>query len=186
MQRYIKVTIFLLSLILLSSCNKKEESTNQQNSSSGEFVWKESISVKDIPDAPLKGKIEGKDFNPVYIVFEKWRGSNDNVLAFSDKAPKNKCGFIENYNGYQLTKIGSEFKVGEFVKDSFVKSLEGYSADFHVTENDDMRKINASWNASLLITEMNDDVVKGRIAMCFKDEKKSWIAGRFEAIVCNN
>lgn len=186
MHRYIKVTIFLLSLVLLSSCNKKEESTNQQNSSSGEFVWKESITVKDIPDAPLKGKIDGKDFNPIYIVFEKWRGSNDNVLAFSDKAPKNKCGFIENYNGYQLTKIGSEFKVGEFVKDSFVKSLEGYSADFHVTENDDMRKINASWNASLLITEINDDVVKGRIAMCFKDEKKSWIAGRFEAIVCNN
>ncbi len=186
MFRYVKVTIFLLSLILLSSCNKKEESTNQQTSSSGEFVWKESISVKDIPQSPLKGKIDGKDFNPAYVVFEKWRGSNDNVLAFSDKAPKNKCGFVENYNGYQLTKIGADFKEGEFVKDSFLKNLESYSADFYVTENEDMRKINAGWNAALVITEINDDVVKGRIAMCFKDDKKSYIAGSFEAQVCNN
>ena len=49
-----------------------------------------------------------------------------------------------------------------------------------------MRKINAGWNAALVITEINDDVVKGRIAMCFKDEKKSYIAGSFEAQVCNN
>jgi len=186
LQIYIKVTLFLLSLILLSSCNKKEESTNQQNSTSGEFSWRETISVKDIPNTPIKGKIDGKDFNPSYIVFEQWRGSNDNVFVFSDKSPQNKCGFIENDNGFNLTKLGAEFKEGEFVKDSFIKNLEGYSADFHITENEDMKKITAGWNVALIITEINDEVVKGKIAMCFKDEKKSWIAGTFEAQVCNN
>ena len=186
MQIYIKVTLFLLSLILLSSCNKKEESTNQQNSTSGEFSWRETISVKDIPNTPIKGKIDGKDFNPSYIVFEQWRGSNDNVFVFSDKSPQNKCGFIENDNGFNLTKLGAEFKEGEFVKDSFIKNLEGYSADFHITENEDMKKITAGWNVALIITEINDEVVKGKIAMCFKDDKKSWIAGSFEAPVCNN
>ena len=186
MHRYIKVTIFLVSLILLSSCNKKEESTNQQNSPSGEFTWRETISVKDIPNTPIKGKIDGKDFIPSYIVFEKWRGSNDNVFVFSSKSPQNKCGFIENDNGFHLTKLGAEFKEGEFVKDSFIKNLEGYSSDYHITENEDMKKITVGWNAALLITEINDDVIKGKIAMCFKDDKKSWIAGSFEAPVCNN
>lgn len=185
MTGYLKLSILLFSLILLSSCNKKEESSGQQNSS-GEFGWRENVSVKDIPDYPLKGKIDGKDFAPAYMVFEKWRGSNDNVLVFSDKTPKNKCGFLENDNGFQITKLGAEFKEGDFLKESFLKNAEGYVADFHVTENEDMRKITAGWNAAIVITEMDDNFVKGKIAMCFKDEKKSWIAGRFEAAVCNN
>jgi hypothetical protein len=175
-----------MGLVLLSSCNKKEESNNQSSNSNGEFKWKESISVKDIPETPVKGKIDGKDFVPSYINFEQWRGSNDNVFNFSDKTPKNKCGFVENDNGFQITKLGAEFKEGEFVKDSFLKNLDGYNADFHISLNDDMKKITAGWNVALVITEMDDNIVKGKIAMCFKDDKKSWIAGKFEATRCNN
>lgn len=175
-----------VGLVLLSSCNKKEESNNPPSNSYGEFVWKESLSVKDIPDFPIKGKIDGKDFVPSYINFEQWRGSNDNVFNFSDKSPKNKCGFIENDNGFQITKIGAEFKEGEFVKDSFMKNLEGYNAHFHTTVNDDMKKFNSGWNVALIITDMDENLVKGKIAMCFKDDNKSWIAGKFEALKCNN
>lgn len=175
-----------VGLASLSSCNKKEESANLNSNPNGGFAWKENLSVKDIPDFPLKGKIDGKEFAPTYVNFEIWRGSNDNVFNFSDKSPKNKCGFIENDNGFQITKIGAEFKEGEFVKDSFIKNMEGFSAHFHTTVNDDMKKFNVGWNAALIITEMDDNVVKGKIAMCFKDDNKSWIAGRFEAVVCNN
>ena len=186
MKRYVKLSIIFFTLILLSSCGKKEEGSNQISSGSGEFGWRETISVKDIPDYPVKGKIDGKDFAPVYIIFEKWRGSNDNVIVFSDKAPKNKCGFLENDNGVQITKLGAAFEEGDFLKESFLKNAEGYSADFRITENEDMRKVTSAWNAAIKITEMEDDIVKGMIAVCFKDDKKSWIAGKFEAIICNN
>ena len=178
--------LILITFIVLSSCNKKEDNTNQASNNNGEFVWKENLSVKDIPNTPLKGKIDGKDININYINFEQWRGSNDNVINFSDKTPKNKCGFIENDNGFHLTRVGGNIKAGDIIKDTFLKNLEGYVADFHVTENEDMRKITAGWNLALIIDEMDENVVKGKIAMCFKDDKKSWIAGKFEAVRCNN
>jgi hypothetical protein len=169
----------------LSSCNKKEEN-NQTNLKNGEFVWSENLSAKDIPGFPIKGKIDGKDINISYINFEQWRGSNDNVINFSDKSPKNKCGFIENDNAFHITKIGGNMKEGDFIKDNFIKNLEGFSADFHVTENEDMKKITVGWNLALVIDDMDENFVRGKIAMCFKDDKKSWIAGKFEAVRCNN
>ena len=186
MYRFFNLVLIMVTLFVLSSCGKKEDSTNQTTSKTGEFVWKENMSAKDIPDTPVKGKIEGKDINITYINFEQWRGSNDNVINFSDKAPKNKCGFIENDNGFHLTRVGGNMKEGDVIKDTFLKNLEGYVADFHVTENEDMRKISAGWNLALVIDDMDENVVKGKIAMCFKDDKKSWIAGRFEAVRCNN
>ncbi len=186
MYRYYNLLLIIVTFIVFTSCNKKEENTDQKTSNNGVFVWKENLSVKDIPDSPIKGKIDGKDINISYINFEQWRGSNDNVFNFSDKAPKNKCGFIEDDNGFHLTKVGGNIKEGELIKDTFLKNLEGYVADFHVTENEDMRKITAGWNLALVIEDMDENVVKGKIAMCFKDDKKSWIAGKFEAVRCNN
>lgn len=186
MYRYYHLLLIIVLVFVLSSCNKKEDNTNQTNLNNGEFVWKENLSVNDIPNTPIKGKINGKDFKVSYINFEQWRGSNDNVLNFSDKTPQNKCGFIENDNGFQLTKIGGDMKEGDLVKETFLKNLEGYVADFHVTENEDMRKITAGWNLALVIDDMDENIVKGKIALCFKDDKKSWIAGTFEAVRCNN
>lgn len=186
MNRLYKLLLILVTLFVFTSCNKKEENTNQTGSNNGAFAWKESLSVKDIPDTPIKGMIEGKEINITYINFEQWRGSNDNVINFSDKAPKNKCGFIENDNGFHLTKVAGNMKEGDIVKDTFLKNLEGYVADFHVTENENMRKITAGWNMALVIDDMDENVVKGKIAICFKDDKKSWIAGKFEAVRCNN
>jgi hypothetical protein len=42
------------------------------------------------------------------------------------------------------------------------------------------------WNCALVITGMDENSVKGKIAICYKDENGSWIAGTFEAIRCNN
>jgi hypothetical protein len=186
MYRYYHLLLILAVVFVFTSCNKKEGNTDQTGSNNGEFIWKENLSVKDIPNSPIKGMIDGKNINITYVNFEKWRGSNDNVLNFSDKAPLNKCGFIENDNAFHLTRVGGDIKEGDLNKDTFLKNLEGYVADFHVTENEDMKKISTGWNLALVIDEINDDVVKGKIAMCFKDDKKSWIAGKFEAVRCNN
>ncbi len=168
------------------SCGKKEDKGTVKTDPNASFSWKENISVKDIPEFPVKGFIDGKEIKFEYVNFEHWRGSNDNVFNFSDKSPKNKCGFIENDNAFHLTRLGSDFKEGEFVKDAFSKNMDGFTGDYHVTVNENMQKQTPPWNFALVITEMDDDFVKGKIAMCFKDEKKSWIAGTFTAVRCNN
>jgi hypothetical protein len=182
---------FLLILpvfALLVSCGKQEtgKEQNARNDNQSGFSWKEMITVKEIPSFPIKGMIDGNEIKFEYINFEIWRGSNDHVLNFSDRSPKNKCGFIEGNNAFHLTGIGKEFEEGEFIKESFAKALNDYNAEFTILVNGETVKKSPAWNCALVLTDIGDEVVKGRIAMCFKDDKKSWVAGSFEATVCNN
>ena len=178
--------LIVLSLLLFSACGKKDDVNKNQNTNKGEFAWSETISPESIPDYPIKGFINGKPVNISYVNFEKWRGSGDNVINFSDKTPKQKCGFVENDMAFHLTRANGDFTEGKFIKDSFNKNLDGYSAEFHYYVENTIKKVSVPWNCSLVITEMNDNVVKGKIAICFKDDSKSWLAGSFEAVRCNN
>jgi len=182
----IKLSLLIFAFSIFVSCGKKEDKPNTASTNPGEFSWNENVSVKNIPGYPLKGKINGKDISFEHVNFEIWRGSNDNVINFGDKAPKQKCGYIENDNAIHLSKLGGKFEVGEFLKESFGKNIEGFTADFHITIDNNTQKISVPWNCALVITEINDDVVKGRIAMSFKDDAKSWLAGSFEAVRCFN
>lgn len=186
MLKFYKFLFFILISATLISCGKKEEQQNVNSDPNASFSWKESITAKDIPDFPVKGFIDGKEIKFEYVNFEYWRGSNDNVFNFSDRTPKNKCGFIENDNAFHLTKLGNTFEEGEFLKNAFSMNIDGVTGDYHTTVNDNMQKFTPAWNCALVITEMDDDFVKGKIAMCFKDEKKSWVAGTFTAVRCNN
>lgn len=184
---------YLLLLFSLSffffSCGKKNDETStkvQNNTPPGEFKWMDNVSANKIPDKPLSGMINGKPFTIEYINFEKWRGSGDNVINFSSNKPKQSCGFIENDMAVHLTRASGDFKVGEFVKESFDKNIEGYSAEYHYYTDNNVKKISVAWNCALVITEIGDKTVKGKISICFKDESKSWIAGTFEAVRCNN
>lgn len=182
-----KYYILLFSIfILFSACGKKDNTDANKDLAKGEFRWVEDLSVSKIPDIPLKGKLNGKDVIIEYVNFEKWRGSGDNVINFSDKKPKQNCGFIENDIAVHLTKASGDFEKGEFVKESFNKNLDGYSADFHYYVDNNIKKVTVEWNCALVITDIDDKVVKGKIAICFKDASKSWLAGTFEALRCNN
>jgi hypothetical protein len=183
-----KYHILLISLtFFFFACGKKnDDATKVQNSAKGEFRWMEEVSINRIPDMPLKGMINGKPVTIEYVNFEKWRGSGDNVINFSDKKPKQNCGFIENDMAFHLTRASGDFGEGEFIKESFNKNIDGYSAEFHYYAENNIKKVSAPWNCALVITEINDKTVKGKIAICFKDESKSWIAGTFEAVRCNN
>jgi len=178
--------LFIALIFLFSSCGKKDDANKVQNSAKGEFRWMESLSPDKIPDTPIKGFINGKQVNIEYVNFEKWRGSGDNVINFSDKKPKQNCGFIENDMAFHLTRANGSFDEGEFVKDGFNKNIDGYSAEFHYYADNNIKKVSAQWNCAFVITEINDKTVKGKIAICFKDDAKSWIAGTFEAVRCNN
>lgn len=181
-----KFAVVILIFVFIS-CNKKDEQS-QGNNSVKDFKWKSELKITDIPDTPVRGFIEGKEINPDYINLELWRGSGDNVLNFGDVKPKNNCGYIESDNSFHLIHKGGDIKTGELLKASFDQNLDGYVAYYNKTGELKSSKTSASvpWNCALVITGMDDKVISGKIAICFKDDNKSWIAGSFEAIRCNN
>lgn len=175
--------MLLVSVII--SCGKKNEITPEGNAGT-EFSWKTELKITDIPESPLKGFINGKEIKFDYINFERWRGSGDNVINFGDVKPKNNCGFVESDNSFHMLKKAGDINPGELLKSSFDQNLDGFVSYYQTvgTDANDMKSI--PWNCALVITDVNDKTVKGKIAMCFKDDKKSWLAGTFEAIRCNN
>jgi len=185
----------LFSFVLLSGCNKKPGETdtkdskqNSQNSSTdkkepGNFEWKDGVSASDIPDFPIRGFLNGKEVTFQYINFEKWRGPNDNVINFSLVKPQQHCGFIDGFTGFQLINKGNAFNQGDWVKSKFEDDPKTCQA-FFKSENSD--KSTSQWNCALSIESITDKTVKGKIALFFNDEKKSLVAGKFEASICNN
>lgn len=180
----------LLCFLLSFGCNKKPDSENKdvkQNTSDkkepGKFEWKDGVSVSDIPDSPLKGSLNGKEVTFLYINFEKWHGPNDNVINFSLVKPLQQCGFIDGFTGFQLMNKGNAFSQGDWVKSKFEDDPKTCQA-FFKTEGSD--KSTSQWNCVLSIESMTDKTVKGKIVLFFNDDKKSWVAGKFEAPICNN
>ena len=183
--RCIKILTILLIFTLIS-CNKKEEQVTDNNANK-EVNWSSELKVTDIPDTPVKGYINGKEIKLDYINFEQWRGSGDNVLNFGDVKPKNNCGYVDSDNSFHLLNKAGEIKKGELLKASFEQNLDGYIAYYDTMSVSDIeRKSSTPWNCALVITSIEDKVIKGKIFLCFKDDKKSWIAGAFEAIRCFN
>lgn len=180
--------LILFLLFFLTGCGKKSDDTNQTSSNNkNSFSWKDELKISDIPDFPIKGIINGEEVTFTYINFEKWRGSDDNNIIFSTVKPEQPCGFIENFKGFQLLNKGNAFNTGEFTKSKFDEDPKTYSAFFKFTAGDGSPvKSSSSWNCALKIDNITDKLVSGRIALCFNDEKKSWIAGKFDAALCNN
>jgi hypothetical protein len=176
----------IIIVIFFISCGKNQQIKKEEPNKINDFAWSENVSLDKIPDFPIKGVMNGKEIKIEYINFEKWRGSGDNVFNFSDKMPGQNCGFIENDDAFRLTHTNSDFIKGDFLKENFSKNIEGYTADYHYTLNNGAKNVNVPWNCALVITEINEKTVKGKITLCFKDDAKSWIAGSFEALRCNN
>ena len=173
----------LLALFLISgACNKKPDDQTRSQDQKKEFGWKDNISVSDIPDFTVKGNLNGKEVQFGYINFEKWHGSNDNVINFSVRKPEQNCGFIENFEGFTLMNMGAEIKNGDWIKAKFGDDPKTYQAFF----KNNGEKSSSEWNCALNIESITDKAVKGRIALFFNDGAKSWIAGKFEAVICNN
>jgi hypothetical protein len=185
--KYISFLFLFIFVFTGINCGKKSDETNNQTSSGKTgFTWKDNLALSDIPDSPVKGILNGKEITFYYINFEKWRGSHDNVLSFSVNKPEQPCGFIENFKGFQLINKGNAIQ-GEYIKAKFDNESASYSAYFKYNATDGSPvKSNAPWNCALKIDNINDKIVSGRIAISFNDDKKSWVAGKFEASICNN
>ncbi len=181
MRKVILVVILLVS-VLFSACGNKSGENDKTSTEKREFGWKDNVTAGDIPDFPVKGMIGGKEVQFGYINFEKWRGSNDNVINFSVNKPEQSCGFIENFEGFVLMNKGGEIKLGEWIKSKFDSDPATYNASFKtggITSS-------AAWNCALNIESIDSKKAAGKILIYFNDPAKSWIAGKFEANICNN
>ena len=174
--------VFIFTPLFFSCGNKSGEEEKNKNNEKREFGWRDDISESDIPDFPVKGFIKGKEVQFAYVNFERWRGSNDNVLNFSVNKPEQECGFIENYSGFTLLNMSGEIKTGKWIKPKFESDAATYKASVKsggvTTEG--------AWNCALNIESVSDKTAKGKIVIFFNDNSKSWIAGSFEALICNN
>ena len=178
--------IIIFASLIISGCNK-EADEQIHKTAAGEFLWKENLSVSDIADFPVKAFLNGKAVQISFVVFEVWRGSNDNVLNFSLVKPQQPCGFIDNYQGFQIINKGAPINRGEWLKAKFDDNPGSYLSLYKFIDSDNNpRKSDCDWNCSLEIDNITPKIVSGKIALCFNDKDKSWIAGNFEAVVCNN
>jgi len=181
-----KLTFFIIfaSILFISACGKKDENSSNKTGENtpGEFAWNDDINSSSIPDFPVKGMIGGKEVQFAYTNFEKWRGSNDHVINFSLVKPEQNCGFIENFEGFTLINKGGEIKQGPFVKSKFADDPKTYTASIKQGGN----RSTDTWNCAMEIESITDKTVKGKLVIFFNDATRSWVAGRFEAALCNN
>ena len=180
--RSIFVLFFAAILFFSVGCDKKSDDKTNSTSDKKEFGWKDNLTSADIPDFPLKGFIGGKEVQFAYINFEKWRGANDNVINFSLIKPAQNCGFIENFEGFTILNKGAEIKQGSFIKSKFADD----PATYQISYKQGGSKSSDPWNCAFEIESINDKTIKGKIALFFNDNSKSWLAGKFEAVICNN
>ncbi|MCX7877224.1 MAG: hypothetical protein N2510_01135 [Ignavibacteria bacterium] len=171
-----KVSLIFFSLLTFLSCSEEKKDVNTDG-----FRWKETVEIKDIPDIPVKGYLNGTEVNFDYINFERWRGSNDNVINFSLVKPLQKCGYIDGFRGFSILRRGGDFTQGEWVKSDFKQ--KGNEEAYYISNG---VRSDSEWNCALRIDEVTPKYVKGSVLIFFNDDKKSWVAGRFEAVVCNN
>lgn len=174
--------LIIFSSFVFVSCGKKDDTKINDSGEKRDFAWRDDITKNDIPDFPLKGYLDGREVQLAYINFERWRGSNDNVINFSMVKPSQNCGFIEGFSGFTLLNKGAAINKGVWLKSKFSDDPKTYQAFFKSSD----LKSSAGWNCALEIENMSEKTVSGKIALFFNDEKHSWLAGKFEAVICNN
>ncbi len=179
------LSIVLGLIIIVSGCNKKPETVVIQNKM--EFSWNQHLTMQEVPDFPVKGFLRGKEITFSYINCEKWRGPDDNVLTFSLVSPKQNCGFIEDFQGVKVTRKGRTFEIGKYEKNDFDDNFPDFQVSFIMKSGDGSPvEYSNNWNLALSIDSISEKNVSGKLALCFNDDSKSWIAGKFEMPVCNN
>lgn len=156
--------LLLLTLLFFgtSGCGKKPDVLKLNVTNNKDFAWKENLSAADVPNFPVKGFLKGNEVSFTYIVFEKWSGSNDNDINFSIVKPSQPCGYVENYQGFQLLNKGNEIEQGEWVKSGFSDGSKTYQCYYVYKASDgSMMRSSDSWNCVLKIESLTGKTVSG-------------------------
>ena len=159
----------------------------------GAFAWTETPKVADAPEAAVKGMVNGKAFEAKTVrIKKKDKGA---VLVISDMAADTPTGMLSGDTGVELTFPLEEGKPGEYVigmKDE--KTFDKEHAYYWYPQGGDKgpMSVNPDWAAALSITEWTlakdpkDEAVlgqvKGKFAITFGDDGKSWVAGTIDGV----
>jgi hypothetical protein len=162
-------------------------------SAPGAFAWTEAPKVADLPDAPVKGMINGKAFEAQTVRVKK--SDKGAVLVISDMKADTPTGMLSGDTGVELTFPLAAGKPGEYVIDiKGKKDFDKEHAYYWYPQGGDKgpMSVNPDWAAALSITEWTlakdpkDTAVlgkvKGKFAITFGDDSKSWVAGAIDGV----
>ena len=158
-----------------------------------DFEWTEAPSLDAIPDGAIVGMINGKPFTAATVRLKT--DDEQTVLEISDQAVDEPTGMTMSDTGLDLRFTLEPGKPGELVlaKDDD-KDFDKEHAYYHYPQGDDKgpMSVNSSWGCALAITDWtlsanadDEDILgnaKGKVAVIFGDDEKSWVAGTFDCI----
>jgi hypothetical protein len=161
----------------------------------GSFTWTDSPTLEAIPSGPITGMIHGKPFTAKTVRVEQDKDAA--VLVISDTAVDKPTGSLMSDVGADLTFDLKSGAPGQKILTVAAKKEQGKQhAYFHYTLGGGRgpMSVNPSWGCALDISEWKvapdpkePDVlgtVKGKVAIVFDDEDKSWVAGTFDGVYC--
>ena len=166
--------------------------TGQAAAKSKAFAWTERPTLEMIPAAPLSGMVHGKPYTAKTAFVTKVRDRL--TLVIWDTEP-DASGMMPGWGMVELSLRLPEGQPGQIIKaltDKEDPDRTGHATFYFPLDADGNINVNVRWAAAVQISEweMTPDrehpylvgPIKGKLALCFDDQKKSWIAGTFEAV----
>jgi len=158
-----------------------------------DFEWTETPSLDAIPEGPVTGMINGKAFVAQTVRLKV--DDEQTVLEISDQAVDEPTGMTSGGTGVDLRFVLEPGKAGELVlANDDEKDFDKEHAYYHYPLPDDRgpMSVNPSWACALAISdwtlegsEDDEDILgnaKGKVALTFGDDEKSWVAGTFDCV----
>lgn len=156
------------------------------------FAWTETPTLDQIPNAPITGMINGKPFAAQTVRLKQ--RDDQVVLEIIDQKPDDPSGMVTGETGASLYLKLEEGKPVEFVSGIKDEKTDPADAIYYYPQGGDKgpMTMNSDWGAALKIDEWtlakdpsDEDVlgtVKGKVAIVFADDPKSFVSGTFEGV----
>jgi len=159
----------------------------------GAFQWTETPQLADIPEGQVTGMINGQAFTANTVRLKQ--SDEETVLEISDATLESPTDMIIDDTGLDLrftATAGQPFTLVLAMGDE--KDFDKEHAYYHYPLPDEggPMSVNTSWASALEISEWtlqadpnNADIMgnaKGKVAVCFNDDAKSWVAGTFDCV----
>jgi len=159
----------------------------------GEFAWTETPSLDAIPEGNITGMINGEPFAAQTVRLRQ--DGEQTRLEISNVSVDGPTGLTMDDTGVDLKFTLTPGQPGEFViamEDEKDIGTRWATYNYPLPDDGGPMTENPSWACALQITEWtleaaeeNEDILgnaKGKVAITFDDEEKSWVAGTFEGV----
>lgn len=157
------------------------------------FEWTAEPNAKSVPEQGVTGRLHGRDFTAVHVSVSPQVEDKLPVyrLRFSSKPRGEVCGFSLDDDAVSVV-FHEPLGTGEWVKPLADRRPSGGDA-WYVIEQPDGVPLTCNDDFAIYLkidellgpTEANAAAsMRGAIAICFNDDEKSWVAGRFAADGC--